>query len=341
MNSSTSLVTDKIKNNRLGSFFSNPASKALIALVLVLVLGLVFNADGAFFKLGTHRDTFRQASVFGILACGMTLVIISGGIDLAVGSITGLTAVLFAMFTIWFDWPALLAIVACLAVGSLCGFVSGSLISRAKLQPFIATLAMYTFARGLARLITEGKKVSTYVQDDAGNFAIKELPAIFSQIDQKILWDNLNVVSVIFFIVLISTWILLKKHVWGREILSIGGNEESARLSGVPVIASKVMVYVYSGLMCGIAGICVAAQSAQGDPGAASGYELTAIAMAVIGGTSMAGGRGGIGLTFLGILTIAYMEKILSINAVPEALRLMITGVIIVVAVLAQKKSRS
>jgi ribose transport system permease protein len=319
-------------------FLASPISKALLALVLIIILGVVFNAQGSFFLAGTHRDTLRQASVYGILACGMTLVIISGGIDLAVGSVTGLTAVLFAIFTIWFDFPAWLAILLCIGIGCIAGLASGTLIAKAKLQPFIATLAMYTFARGLARLITDGKKVSTYIQDSTGNFIIKELPKIFTQIDTRILDGSINVVTIIFLVCLIITWILLSKHKWGREIYALGGNEEAARLSGVPVNISKILVYTYCGMLSAIAGICVAAQTQQGDPGAGTGYELTAIAMTVIGGTSMAGGRGGIGLTLLGILTIAYMEKILSINAVPEALRLMITGVIIVVAVLAQKK---
>lgn len=326
------------KNHSLASFLANPASKALLALILILVIGIIFNADGAFFKFGTHRDTFRQLSIFGILACGMSLVIISGGIDLGVGSVTGLTAVLFAIFTIHLDWPAFLAILVCIVIGGFTGLVSGGLITKAKLQPFIATMAMMTFTRGLARYITTGKKISTYVEDALGNVIIKELPPIFSQIDKKILGGNFNVVSVIFFVVLIITWLLLAKHRWGRDIFAIGGNEEAARLSGVPVDRSKTLVYVYSGILCAIAGICFAAQTTQGDPAAATGYELTAIAMAVIGGTSMAGGRGSMGLTFLGILTIAYLQKILSINAVPEALREMTTGAIIVIAVLAQRK---
>jgi ribose transport system permease protein len=246
---------------------------------------------------------------------------------------------MFSIMTIHWELSPLIAIPICIGLGALTGLVSGSLISYAKLQPFIATLAMMTFARGLARLITGGKKVSTYMQIGSGEFITKELPEIFSQIDTKILGGNLNVVSVIFFVCFVITWILLAKHKWGREIYSIGGNEEAARLSGVPVNRSKTLVYIYMGALCAIAGICVAAQETQGDPGAGSGYELSAIAMSVIGGISMSGGRGTMGMTFLGILTMSYMEKVLSINAVPEAARLMITGVIIVIAVLAQRKS--
>ena len=161
--------------------------KALIALLFMIVLGLVFNANGAFFKLATHRNTLRALSVYGILACGMTLVIISGGIDFAVGSVLALVAVTFSILTIHWGWPAVIAIPAVLILGGFSGLISGSLIAIAKLQPFIATLAMMTFARGAARLVTGGKKVSTYVQDGSGGFLIKELPEIFSLIDRKIL----------------------------------------------------------------------------------------------------------------------------------------------------------
>src|SRR5215472_5055299 len=129
------------------TFWSVPATRALVALVFVLLLGCVFNANGAFFKIGTHRDALRQASVFGILACGMTVVIISGGIDLAPGSILALVAVCFSMMTIWWRWPALPAVLLALTAGTICGAVSGALVGSLRLQPFIATLAMMVFAR--------------------------------------------------------------------------------------------------------------------------------------------------------------------------------------------------
>jgi ribose/xylose/arabinose/galactoside ABC-type transport system permease subunit len=143
-------------------------------------------------------------------------------------------------------------------------------------------------------------------------------------------------VTVIFAVCLAIVWIAVARHRWGRQLLALGGNEEAARLSGVPVNRAKLMAYVMSGMLSAVAGICQAAQEQQGDPEAGFTYEMTAIAMVVIGGTSLAGGRGGIGLTLLGILTIGYLEKILSINAVPEAGRLMATGVIIILAVLTQ-----
>ncbi len=322
----------------LARFWSLPAARALLALVLVLLIGCLFHADGAFFKLGTHRDALRQASVFGILACGMTLVIISGGIDLAVGSVLALMAVLFSLMSIHWGWSPWVAVPVCLALGSLCGAASGGLASGFKIQPFIATLAMMVFARGLAKTVSGGTKVSTAVKNPDGTYRYVDVPEIFRWIDSRILGDNLAVVTFIFLVCALVAGLLLSRHYWGRYLYAIGGNEEAARLSGVPVRISKTLAYAASGLLAAVAGMCQAAQEQQGDPEAGVGYELTAIAIVVIGGTSLTGGRGGMGLTLLGTLTIGYLEKILSINAVPEASRLMLTGLIIVIAVLAQRR---
>ncbi len=321
--------------------WSNPASRALMALVLVLALGCVFNADGAFFKLGTHRDTLRQASVFGILACGMTLVIISGGIDLAVGSVLALVAVAFSLMTIHWNWSPLVVIPLCLLLGAAAGGVAGGVTARFGVQPFIATLAMMVFARGLAKTLSGGMKVSTAVKQADGTYAYVDVPAVFRFIDNRILGGHLSMVTVIFALCAGVAWVLLARHRWGRELYAIGGNEEAARLSGVSVAWTKLLAYAASGALAAVAGLCQAAQEQQGDPEAGAGYELTAIAMVVIGGTPLTGGRGGIGLTLLGTLTIGYLDKILSINAVPEASRLMLTGAIIVAAVLTQRRRRS
>lgn len=320
--------------------WSVPATRALAALVLVLLLGCCFNANGAFYKWGTHRDALRQASVFGILACGMTLVIISGGIDLAVGSVLALVAVSFSVMSIHWGWSPWVAIPASLLIGLSCGVISGAVTAGFGIQPFIATLAMMVFARGLAKTAAGGMKVSTAVKAPDGAYHYVDVPAIFNFIDSRILRGEVAVVAVVFLVCALAAWIGLSRHFLGRQLYAIGGNEEAARLSGVPVKATKVLAYGASGLMAAVAGICQAAQEQQGDPEAGIGYELTAIAIVVIGGTTLAGGRGGIGLTLLGTLTIGYLEKILSINAVPEASRLMLTGVIIVVAVLAQRRRR-
>lgn len=316
----------------------SPIFTAAVAFGLVLVLGLIFSGDGAFYKWGTHRDALRQASVYGILACGMTVVIITAGIDLSVGSVLALVAVSFSILSIHWGWSPWVAIPACLAVGTACGAVTGGIIARFAIQPFIVTLSMMVFARGIAKYVSGGMKVSTAVQGADGTYSYVDVPEIFRLIDSRLLGENLSVVSLIFLACVVISWIGLSRLRWGRYVYAIGGNEAAARLSGVPVGAMKVAAYGLAGLFAAVAGICQAAQEQQGDPEAGIAYELSAIAIVVIGGTNLMGGRGGIGLTLLGTLIIGYIEKILSINAVPEANRLMLTGVIIVAAVLIQRR---
>jgi ribose transport system permease protein len=316
---------------------TSPLVRAASALVLILALGALFHADGAFFKWTTHRDMLRYISVFAVLACGMTVVIIAGGIDLSVGSVLGLSAVLFSMLTIHRAWSPWLAIPATMAAGAACGLVSGWVAARFRVQPFIATLAMMVFARGLAKLISGGQKVSSAIQRPDGSYTYVEAPPIFEALSARVLGGNIAVVTLIFLVCLLFTGCLLRRMVWGRRLYAIGGNEEAARLSGVPVVATKMLAYGLAGVFSAVAGMCQAAQERQGDPEAGVSYELTAIAIVVIGGTRLAGGRGGIGLTLAGVLTIGYLEKILSINAVSEALRLILTGLIIVLAVIFQQ----
>ncbi len=320
--------------------WEHPAATAVLALLLVFVLGLVFHGHGAFYKWSTHRDALRQASVFGVLACGMTVVIITAGIDLAVGSVLGLVAVVFSLLSIRWGWSPWLAVPACMVVGLGCGAASGGLIARFRIQPFIVTLAMMVFARGLAKVVSGGQKVSCAVPNAEGGYGYDyvDVPAIFDSIDSRLFGGNVAVVSLILLVCVLVTWIALSRLRWGRYVYAIGGNEEAARLSGVPVSAIKIAVYALSGLFAAVAGICQAAQEKQGDPEAGATYELQAIAIVVIGGTNLMGGRGGIGLTLLGTLIIGYLEKILSINAVPEANRLMLTGAIIIAAVLVQRR---
>ncbi len=222
------------KSNRLNQMLASSAGRAFIALILVLVLGMIFNADGAFLKTGTHRDTLRQASVYGILACGMTLVILTGGIDLSVGSVLGFIAVCFSLMSIHFSWPAWVSIPLCLLIGAACGSISGVLTAWFKVQPFIATLAIMSVARGMAKYVSGGRKIATAVQNPDGTYRYVDLPNIFRMIDLRILGQSGGRNSD-FFICLAIVWLFVARHRWGRQLFALGGNEEAARLSGVPV----------------------------------------------------------------------------------------------------------
>jgi ribose transport system permease protein len=303
----------------------------------MIVIGCVFSADGAFFRWSVHRDMLRQVSVHGMLACGMTVVIITAGIDLSVSSLLALAAVSFAWLMMPLGWPAVFAIPVVLVFGAALGSASGALVARMRIQPFIVTLAMMVFARGLAKVISGGRKITNYVTDPDGSTRLVELPRIFGLIDSKVLGGNVSIVTIIFLVCVLVTWIVLSRLRLGRYIYAVGGNEEAARLSGVPVRRTLITAYALSGLFSAIAGICQAAQETHGDPETGMAYELDAIAMVVIGGTALAGGKGSVVLTLIGVLTIGYLQKILSLNAAPEATRLMLTGAIIICAVLFQR----
>jgi ribose transport system permease protein len=311
---------------------TRPAVRALVPLLLVLLLGCVFHASGAFFQWENHRSVLRAISVQGILACGMTVVIIAGGIDLSVGSVLGLAAVAFALTTMPLGWPAALAISAVLGAGAALGALSGALVARYRIQAFVVTLAMMAFARGLAKFLSGGQKVTTY----SGGRSV-ELPAAFRALDTTVAGGSIAVVTIVFAVTLLVTWIVLERLELGRWLYAVGGNLEAARLCGVPVRATLIASYALSGLCAAVAGICQAAQETHGDPETGLGYELDAIAMVVLGGTHLSGGRGGVGLTLIGVLTLGYLQKVLSLNAFSSEARLMLTGVILVAAVLFQR----
>ncbi len=241
-----------------------------------------------------------------------------------------------SILLIHWQWPPLVAVPLCLLAGAACGAASGGFVSRWQVQPFIATLAMMVFARGLAKYVSGGQKISRGVQTEDG-FEYLDLPRVFELLNLKVLGENVAVVTIIFILCIVLSWLILARLRVGRYLYAIGGNEDASQLSGVPVAATKLFAYTMSGVFAAVAGICQAAQETQGDPEAGQTYELTAIAIVVIGGTNLMGGRGSVLLTLLGTLTIGYLEKILSINAVSEAGRLMLTGLIIVTAVLLQR----
>ncbi len=305
---------------------------ALLGLLVVLVVGSIFNASGIFFRAGTHADMLWQNGAYGILACGLTLVIIAGGIDLAVGSVVALTGVIVSILVMRHASPGWWAIPTAVLVGGLSGTISGVVIAFVRVQPFIATLAMMAFARGLAKHISGGQVVTKYPYPPL----IESLNSSF-----EIAGFKLSLHVVVFACVAVATLLFLRCTTRGVHVYAVGDSERAAQYAGVPVRFTKVMVYALCGSLAGLAGVFFCAIERQGNPDGGVGYELTAIAMVVVGGTPLSGGKGGIVLTVLGTLTIGYLRKILDINAVETAMQLMITGGIIVLAVLAQGLSGS
>lgn len=307
----------------------------MAALGLVILLGCAFSAHGAFFRVETHLALLRQHSVTGILALGMTLVILSAGIDLSVGSVLGFAGMAFAGVSFATDLGPAAALFAALLVGALCGVANGTLTAALGLQPFIATLATMVAARGLAKLtpVVFGGAPGTKLMPDAG--AVEGTPLM-----QALAGDvwHLPVTGLLFLLIATGCALLLHGTVLGRHVIAIGGNETAARLAGVPVVRQKLITYTLCGALAGLAAACHASFGRTGDPEAGNMYELKAIAAVVIGGTSLMGGRGGVLLTVVGVLIIAYIEKILSINGAPEHWRLIVQGAIIIAAVLLQRR---
>ncbi|CAH2603313.1 ribose ABC transporter membrane subunit [Rhodovastum atsumiense] len=276
-----------------------------------------------------------QISVNGILAIGMTLVVISAGIDLSVGSVLALSGMLAASFatrsttvTAWAGtYPVLVPVLAALAIGSACGALNGWIIARFRIQAFIATLGMLLAARGMTMALTGANPISA-LSPDFRWFGTERILGI-------------PVPILIFLLVFAGAWVLLNLTVFGRYVYAVGGNEKSARTSGIKTDRIIIGVYALSGLLAGIAGIILTAKTGSGQTNAGSSYELDAIAAAVIGGTSLAGGVGKLGGTLIGALIIGVMNNGLDLLGVESFYQLIIKGVLIVSAVIVDSSRKA
>jgi ribose transport system permease protein len=289
-----------------------------MALVLVLLVVLMAFIAPNFLTLGNFFNVTRQVSINAILAAGATFVILTAGIDLSVGSALGVTGVAAVWLSVH-GWPPVAAMVAALALGALVGLVNGVLVARWKLAPFIVTLAALTYLRGLAYVFTDGRPLNA---PDLG-WAILGQGAI----------ANIPFPVLVMVGVYVVSWFLLHRTVFGRQVYSVGGNVEAARLSGVPVRKVLIWVYVIAGLCAAIAGLIFSARLQSGQPTGGDGYELNAIAAVVLGGTSLMGGRGTIIGTLIGAMIIGVLGNGLILMNVPFFYQLVIQGVVIVIAV--------
>jgi ribose transport system permease protein len=280
----------------------------LVGLIALLVLIFSVTASG-FLTLQNLDNNARQMAVVGILAVGETFVIITAGIDLSVGSILCFSGIIVAL-ALAHNLPTLLAVIAVLAITTGIGLLNGGLISAAALPPFIATLGMLGILRGLTQILGNGQQVG-YDVPAFTNFATGNtffVPNLF--------W--------VFALVCIVSGLFLHLTRRGRYMYAIGSSMESARRAGVNTGATILTVYAISGLLAGIAGILLTARQAQGDPNAGTGYELDAIAAAVLGGASLFGARGSIVGTFLGVALVQIMTNGLNLlNFDPQVARML------------------
>ncbi|WP_329055877.1 ABC transporter permease [Amycolatopsis sp. NBC_01488] len=305
--------------------------QSLFGLALVLVAAVVFSPshDGDLLFLDSENlfNVVRAISEIGIIAIGMTFVILIGGIDLSVGAVLGLAAVGSAVLLVQNGLGVLPAVLVVLAAGLLFGLLQGVASAVFGIQAFIVTLAGLQVARGLARIWSGGQGVQISYGDGPG-----EAPVAFSLLGERTFDGLVPVPAVIFAVVAVLAVVFLRTSAFARHVYAIGGNEQAARLSGVAVTRVKVLVYGLSGLLAALAGIIHAGQLNQGSPNDGSGYELDAIAAVVIGGTALSGGRGSVSGTIAGALLLGVLNNILALNSVDPNVQLLIKGLVIVVA---------
>lgn len=309
--------------------------QAYIGLIVVFLLACVFSparqGEIIFLNFGNLTDILRQVSEKGIIAVGMTFVILAGGIDLSVGSVLALAATLTSVMLMRGGYGAPETIIIVLAAGLLIGVVNAAVITKGRIQSFIVTLAMMSAARGLARLASGGSGVEI-------GYGKGGAPPGFAMIGGKI--GGLAPVPALIFLATVAVaWVILNKMRFGRYVQAVGCNETASRLSGVNINRVKLGAFSICSLLAALAGIIHCAQLEQGNPNDGVAYELDAIAAVVIGGTSLAGGVGTVVGTLVGTLIIGVINNILGLNNIDANLQLIFKGVIIVGAVLLQRRS--
>jgi ribose transport system permease protein len=309
--------------------------QSVAGLAVIFLLAVLFSPkSGAgariFLEAGNLTDILRQAAEIGVMALGMTLVILSAGIDLSVGSTLALATTVTAMvLTRWkTDLGSVghigLAVLAALAACAAAGAINGAIIVSLRIQPFIVTLATMIGIRGLARRLTDNTNIDLgFGQDVSSTFAKTG--------------SEKTLVVAIFAILALACAVVLTRTVFGRRVKAIGDNERAALYAGLPIRRTRIWVYTLCGLLSGVAGVLHAAQNHQGNPNAGISYELDAIAAVVIGGSSLAGGSGSIAGTVVGTLITGILTNMLRLNNVDSNTELMLKAVIIVAAVWIQQ----
>lgn len=296
-------------------------SQEILTLVgfLGLCLFMAITSD-QFLTTSNLVNVARQVSINGILAVGMTFVILTGGIDLSVGSVMAFTGTIMAGMMVNTGLSPLLAVFIGIALGILIGYINGIMVAYAKIPAIIVTLAMMEVSRGLALLYT-------------GGYPLAGLPGAFAFIGREYVFNSIPMPVVIMIVVYFSAYIVLNHLPLGRYIYAIGGNEEAVRLSGVKVKRYKIMAYLISGVTATISGIILTSRLMSGQPMAGVGFELDAIAAVVLGGTDIAGGRGHIFGTLLGALLIGVLSNGLNLMGVSPYVQRVFKGLIIVAAI--------
>ena len=300
----------------------------LLALALLFVVMSLIAPN--FLTKGNLMDILRVNSIKGIMSIGMTLVLLTGGIDLSVGSIFAFGGAIAASFVLgsysdyatssFLKLPVAAAVLTALVGGGLLGWVSGAVITKMRVEPFITTLAMMTFARGLTYLYTGGYPI---------NF--KPMPDAFAWFGKGYV-GFLPTPTFLFVVVALVMYLMLRYTAFGRSLYAIGGNRQAAKLSGIPVKRNITLVYILMGVLSGLAGVVMTSRVAAAAASAGEGYEMDVIASVVLGGTLQSGGKGSIIGTIIGIFIFGVVENGMNILGMPTYYKLLVKGTVIIVA---------
>jgi ribose transport system permease protein len=295
----------------------------IAAVVIFLIFGVL---NGNFLTAGNLRDIAVSASVNAIIGLGITFVIITGGIDLAVGSIASFVGIVSATLMVNAGTAPFLALLAGIALGLVCGALNGVLITKLKLPPFIATLGTMSIYQGCAYVVTNGRPVYNVPKD------------FVYMLNSYV--GGVPVAVILVAVLAVLCWLLLRRTVFGQNVIATGGSEETAWLSGVRVDRVKIAVYALSGVLAGVGGLVIVARINAAQTDAGSPYLLTAIASAVIGGANLMGGEGRIAGTLVGALILGALTNGLVLLNVPSFYEQIVTGLVVVIAVALDQGSK-
>ena len=290
---------------------------------LLLLCAFLSVATDSFLSIRNFLNIMDQITVLGIMAVGMTFVILIGGIDLSVGSVLALSMMVLGFLNVEAGMPMSVAIPGALLASAIIGIVAGLIITEIKVPPFVATLAMMSIARGLANMITDGSQIIGF-------------PTWFNMGAIIRHGGFLTMTVAVMLVVFVAAVLFQRYREGGRILYAIGGNPEVARLAGINVKRATVLVYMMCSVLAGLAGILLAARLDAVQPSIGFAFELDAIAAVVIGGTSLSGGIGGVGGTIIGVLIIGVLRNGLNLLSVSPFLQAVIIGLVIVLAVAAE-----
>jgi ribose/xylose/arabinose/galactoside ABC-type transport system permease subunit len=309
----TNQVLDLIKR----VFRGRETGIALVVLAIVVYLSL---ATDTFFTASNLAVVSRQISLSAVIAMGMTLVILTGGIDLSVGSVVAITSVILGLTMVRWGMPIWISILIGILMGAVIGLINGTLLIKTKLPPFIVTLGMMGLARGAALVITKGTSISGF-------------PPSYFSIGQGFVGDLVPIPVVIAIVLAVIVHIVLSRTTFGRRIYLLGSNEEAALLSGININRMKIWIYIICSSLAAVEAVIETSRMATGQPASGTGYELTAIGAVVIGGASMNGGEGTVLGTLLGAILLGLITNGLILLGISAYWQQVFSGAIIILAV--------